>query len=90
MESSIPYLWRVRLVGKGDTSCSLRTLDTDHTDITLRWEGIGLISEGVVSGRTTDDTSPTTLWSAPWSTMPLSVAAIVIRAMPPHGRNSRH
>ena len=43
---------------KGDTSCSLRSPDVDHTGIALGWEDIRHLSEGTATRRITDDTLP--------------------------------
>ena len=54
----LPGVGLPRKAVKGDTSCSLRSPDVDHTGIALGWEDIRHLSEGTATRRITDDTLP--------------------------------
>ena len=54
----LPCVGLPRKAAKGDTSYSLRTPDTDRTDIAVGWEDIRQLNEGIVARRITDDTIP--------------------------------
>ena len=54
----LPGVGLPRRAAKGDTSYSLRTPDTDQTDIALGWQDICDLSDGTVIRRITDNTLP--------------------------------
>ena len=54
----LPGVGLPRKAVKGDISYSLRTPDTDRTDIAVGWEDIRHLNEGIVVRRITDDTIP--------------------------------
>ena len=54
----LPGVGLPRKAAKGDTSYSLRTPETDHTDIAVGWEDIRHLSEGTITRRVFDDTLP--------------------------------
>ena len=54
----LPGVGLPRKAVKGDSSYSLRTPDTDRTDIAVGWEDIRHLNEGIVARRITDDTIP--------------------------------
>ena len=54
----LPGVGLPRKAVKGDTTYSLRSLDTDDTAVALGWEDIRHLAEGTVNRLTTDDTLP--------------------------------
>ena len=54
----LPGVGLPRKAAKGDTSYSLRTGDTDRTDIALGWQDVRDLSEGTVTRRIKEDTLP--------------------------------
>ena len=54
----LPGVGLPRKAVKGDISYSLRTPDTDRTDIAVGWEDIRHLNEGIVARGITDDTIP--------------------------------